>query len=261
MPRANRHFLPGYVWHLTHRCHKREFLLKFSKDKQCWLDWLFEARKRFQLCVLNYVATSNHIHLLVYDNREGVIPKSIQLAAGRTAQEYNQRKGRKGAFWEDRYHATAVQDDSHLIQCLVYIDLNMVRAGAVAHPSDWNFGGYTEIQQPRKRYSLIDRKKLMELLGIPDSDQLTFYHSEWIEEALRNGSNIRDEKWTESVAVGSQEFVEAAREKLGARVRGRNICSDGGSSVLKETQTPYTALFIPEKACLRPENSYKWDIY
>jgi len=31
MPRANRYFLPGHVWHITHRCHKKEFLLKFSK--------------------------------------------------------------------------------------------------------------------------------------------------------------------------------------------------------------------------------------
>ena len=23
MPRANRHFLPGHVWHLTHRCSSR----------------------------------------------------------------------------------------------------------------------------------------------------------------------------------------------------------------------------------------------
>ena len=29
MPRANRHYIPGYVWHITHRCHKKEFLLKF----------------------------------------------------------------------------------------------------------------------------------------------------------------------------------------------------------------------------------------
>jgi len=32
MARANRHFISGYAWHLTHRCHKREFLLKFAKD-------------------------------------------------------------------------------------------------------------------------------------------------------------------------------------------------------------------------------------
>ena len=23
---ANRHFLPGHVWHITHRCHSKEFL-------------------------------------------------------------------------------------------------------------------------------------------------------------------------------------------------------------------------------------------
>lgn len=24
MARPNRHYIPGYVWHLTHRCHRRE---------------------------------------------------------------------------------------------------------------------------------------------------------------------------------------------------------------------------------------------
>ena len=60
MPRASRYFLAGYVWHLTHRCHKKEFLLKFARDRQRWRQWLFEARKRYNLCVLNYIVTSNH---------------------------------------------------------------------------------------------------------------------------------------------------------------------------------------------------------
>ena len=29
---------------------------------------------------------------------------------------------------------------AHLSQCLVYIDLNMVRAGVVSHPSKWPHG-------------------------------------------------------------------------------------------------------------------------
>ena len=33
---------------------------------------------------------------------------SMPLIAGRTAQEYNQRRATKGAFREDRYHATAI---------------------------------------------------------------------------------------------------------------------------------------------------------
>jgi len=84
------------------------------------------------------------------------IPKSIQLIAGRTGQEYNVRKKRKGAFWEDRYHATAIEESEHFFRCLVYIDLNMVRTGVVNHPSEWLFGGYHEIQQPRRKCVLID---------------------------------------------------------------------------------------------------------
>ena len=95
MPRANRHYIPGYVWHITHRCHKKEFLLKFARDRRRWLQWLFEAKKRYGLRVLNYMVTSNHIHLLVRDiGDRDVIPNSIQLIAGRTGQEFN--RGRTG---------------------------------------------------------------------------------------------------------------------------------------------------------------------
>ena len=100
--------------------------------------------------------TSNHIHLLVKDGQEReVIPQTMQLIAGRAGQEYNQRKNRNGAFWEDCYLATAVEAGQHLIQCMVYIDLNMVRTGVVTHPSEWPFSGYNEIQNPRQRYSLL----------------------------------------------------------------------------------------------------------
>jgi REP element-mobilizing transposase RayT len=148
--------------------------LKFDKDKRRWIHWLFEAKKRFGLMILNFTVTSNHIHLLVYDGKVDIIPKSIQLIAGRTGREYNQRKNRKGAFWEDRYHATAVKTGKHLIRCLAYIDLNMVRAGVVQHPGEWVYGGYQEIQNPRQRYTLINRQKLTALLGIKDNDQLPF---------------------------------------------------------------------------------------
>ena len=173
MPRANRHYIPGYVWHITHRCHKKEFLLKFAKDRRRWLQWLFEAKKRYALTVLNYVVTSNHAHILVVDDGDrDVIPKSIQLIAGRTGQEYNQRKRRKGAYWEDRYHATTVESDEHLALCMVYMDMNMVRAGVVDHPEQWPFCGYNEIQSPRQRYALIDYPRVMGLLHMRDFKEL-----------------------------------------------------------------------------------------
>jgi REP element-mobilizing transposase RayT len=237
MPRAKRYFLPGFAWHITHRCHRTEFLLKFSTDRRSWMSWLFEAKKRYGLRVLNYMATSNHIHLLVFDNgKQGAIPRSMQLIAGRTAQEYNLRKKRKGAFWEDRYHATAVETNHHLVSCLTYIDLNMVRAGVVAHPSEWPSGGYAELQRPRERYSIIDHRALMDLLGIPSIEALQWAHRDRVERALARCEQVRESKWTESVAVGSADFVKAVKTKLGARARGRTIWGSDAESTLREPQ-------------------------
>ena len=111
MARAHRIHVPGQVWHLTHRCHQRRFLLKFARDRRRWRAWLYAARRRYGLCVLDYTATSNHVHLIVRDRDQGEIAASMQLLEGCTAQAYNRRKRRGGAFWEDQYHATAVVED------------------------------------------------------------------------------------------------------------------------------------------------------
>ena len=114
MARAKRHYIPDQIWHITQRCHKREFLLKFKQDRHRWIQWLFEAKRRFGLVVLTYVVTSNHIHLIVKDDSDHDSP-AVGLVAGRTAQEYNRRKRRRGAFWEDRYHSTAIETGEHLV--------------------------------------------------------------------------------------------------------------------------------------------------
>jgi REP element-mobilizing transposase RayT len=262
MPRASRHYIPGYVWHITHRCHKKDFLLKFGKDRRRWLWWLFEARKRFGLSVLNYTVTSNHVHIIVRDNgNRNVIPKSIQLVAGRTGQEFNQRKNRKGAYWEDRYHATAIETGRHLVQCLVYIDLNMVRAGVVKHPMDWPFCGYNEILAPKERYALIDYEGLKNIFNFKTVDELAESYRGWIEESLQKMSHGRDGKWTESIAVGSESFVTETKELLGVNVRGRVVAERDGVFELRESVTPYNSILGHGNSSLRPQNGYPWEVY
>jgi putative transposase len=253
MPRAHRLFLPGYVWHITHRCHRREFLLRFARDRRRWRHWLFEARKRYGLCVLNYIVTSNHIHLLVLDRGVGETAKSMQLIAGRTAQEYNQRKHRCGAYWEDRYHATAVDTDDYLARCMVYIDLNMVRAGAVTQPGQWPVSGYREIQYPPARYRIIDTAALMALLGIHDVDTLQRVHGQWVQQALRAAPAERNAHWSESLAVGSRAFVARFQADSGLNSH-RRIVPNGGGYCLREASAPYSAHLGDENATLRAEN-------
>ncbi|MHB8406047.1 MAG: transposase [Gammaproteobacteria bacterium] len=254
MPRANRHALTGHVWHITHRCHRQQFLLKFARDRRLWRQWLFEARKRYGLCVLDFIVTSNHIHLLVQDRGRGEIANSMQLIAGRSAQAYNQRKQRRGAYWEDRYHATAVQVDTYLARCIAYIDLNMVRAGAVSHPREWEMCGYQEIQHPPARYRVIDYPALMNLLGISSFQQLQLTHRHWVEDALKAEPAKRDERWSQSLAIGSYEFISQFQADLGATAIHRDIEEHGNSHALREDTGSYTRGLDGESSRLRAEN-------
>ena len=238
MPRANRYHIPGLVWHVTQRCHKREFLLKFHHDKKRWLYWLYKAKQRYQISILNFTVTSNHIHLLVLcDKNTNFIPNTIQLASGRIAWEYNKRKNRSGAFWEDRYHATAVETDTYLIQCMIYIDLNMVRASVVSHPEDWSFCGYQEIMGYKKRYKLIDQKRLLQMLGF-DEERLKRQYHELIETHMELKKLQKDERWTESIAVGSRKFVEEIQSRLGDKAKKSIIYEINGSFELRKAEFP-----------------------
>ncbi|BCS95563.1 hypothetical protein DSLASN_11950 [Desulfoluna limicola] len=190
--------------------------MKFARDRRRCTGWLFEAKKRYGLCVLNYIVTSNHFHLLVYDTgAPRIIPKSLQLIAGRTAQEYNQRKGRKGAFWEDRYHATAVASDNHLAECLTYIDLNMVRAGVVEDPSDWECSGYHESLLQRQRYRIIDSERLMHLLGMEDERTMAEHRQRWIQAKIQEGNLVRETIWSQGVAVGGEAYLKEIQTQVG----------------------------------------------
>jgi putative transposase len=206
VPRANRICIPRHAWHITHRCHEQSFLLKFARDRRRWRHWVFEAKRRYGLSVLDDIATSNHIHLRCADRGHDEIPTSMQLIAGRSAQDFNRRKDRRGAFWEDRYHAAAVQTDSHLARCITYIDLNMVRAGAVA--------------------------------------QLARIQDQWLDAEIETSRRAPD--WTESAAIGDEEFVTDFKAMLEPRGFHREISSGAGGWVLRDT-TPDNSASLPSK--------------
>ncbi len=204
------------------------------------------------MVILNYAVTSNHIHLLVVDDGDReVIPQAIQLVTGRTAQEYNLRKHRTGAFWEDRYHATAIESGEHLLRCMVYIDLNMVRAGVVKHPSEWIFSGYNEVQKPRYKCSLIAHERVRELAGFDSLDKFRVAHAGWVADSLRDGSHKREPLWTESIAVGSDQFVGTIKKSLGIKAKGRKVVEKENMFCLREKAAAYnSAIFGPKNGII-----------
>ena len=220
MPRGKRYIVPGHTYHLTHRCHNREFLLKFQKDRTVYWRMLRERVRKFGISLFNACVTSNHVHLLLRPDPSGALEslsRFMQSLEGDFSQYYNRRKRRQNAFWGDRYHGTMIEFGEHLWKCLLYIDLNMVRAGVVGHPREWEWTGYQELMGLRKRYRLLDVPTLMEYLGAGTEQSFRENYAYCLDEAIEREELKRDAKWTESLAVGSEAYVK----KVGRGIRNR----------------------------------------
>ena len=67
--------LSGYSVHVTHRCHNRAFLLKSRQDRRAYVERLRLAARRFEIGILDYVVTSNHVPVLAS------VPRGEELSA------------------------------------------------------------------------------------------------------------------------------------------------------------------------------------
>ncbi len=76
----------------------------------------------------------------------------------------------------------------------------------------------------------------------------------------QNGTNQRDVKWTQSIAVGDTEFVMETKAKLGSKALGRRAKKNDEAYELKEPQRPYNRVFDPEKCGLRLKNDHLWQV-
>lgn len=252
MPRADRYMLEGYVYHLTHRCHNRAFLLRFARDREVYREWLRVGVRRYEAPVFAYAITGNHVHLVVYVRDRDAVGRLMDLTAGATARQYNRRKQRSGAFWEGKYHATAVESGAHLWRCLRYADLNMVRVGKVAHPRKWRWCGYDELTGQRERYRILDIDGLLQHLGGVASSSFFEIYAADMEKTIIAGEAIREAMWTEGVAVGSRPFVERVVREVGrTEVIYAQLPSLGAESwcVREHPKPAYTAKSSPGTGC------------
>ena len=217
MGRANRLRLDGGVFHITHRCHNRAFLLKFARDRDAYRANAREHLRRYDLSVLDYCVTSNHVHLLVDAPERLEVSGFMRDVASEFARAYNRRKDRADAFWGDNYHATLVEDGEYLWRCLCYIELNMVRCGVVEHPRDWEWVGYHEIMGQRRRYRLIDVDRLCWRLRVQTVEEVRRNLIASLSEKIAREEVKREPCWTSSLAVGSLEFVEKVKPLILSR--------------------------------------------
>lgn len=239
MPRASNYLLEGYTYHLTQRCHGREFLLKAGQDRDAYRAWLREGVLRFKVPVYGFCVTRNHVHVVVHAVDREAVASLMHLASGATAKSFNVRKERHGSLWLHPYHCTVIQDGQHLLNCLRYVDMNMVRAGCVSHPRQWTWCGYHELAGNRRRYKILNVEHLVERLQMGSVSAFQQLYAESIEERLACGKHEREDYWTSSLAVGNKDFVNGITSRYRNRYDFTTEIAGDGAWTVRERPSSY----------------------
>jgi REP element-mobilizing transposase RayT len=112
------------------------------------------------------------------------------------AREANKEDGCTGRFWEGRFKSQALLDESAVLACMAYVDLNPVRAKMASTPED---SAHTSIQKRTLavKHKRLQPKSLMPFVG--NSRQampkgIAFSLQDYCELVDTTGRCIRDDK-------------------------------------------------------------------
>ena len=68
-------------------------------------------------------------------------------------------------------------------------------------------------------------------------------HRQWVEVAIKDTTQQQESFWSNSVAVGSEDFIEKIQAELGVPACGRSCKPEGEYFALKEPDAAYDVTF------------------
>ena len=135
MARQPRLTVAGYPHHVIQRGNDRQTIVHDDADREKLLTLLSEQAAVFNVSIHAYVIMDNHLHLLATPDTDEGLPKLMQAVGRSYVRYFNNRHQRTGTLWEGRYRSNLIESERYLLACMVYIDLNPVRAGMVPQPA------------------------------------------------------------------------------------------------------------------------------
>lgn len=218
MARLSRLTVPGYPHHIIQRGNNRQTIFSSPADYQMLLALLDENAQKFGVALHAYALMSNHFHLLATPSTTEGLPQMMQAVGRRYVRYFNDSQARSGTLWEGRYRSTLIETDRYLLACMVYIDLNPVRAGMVREAKDYPWSSHGHYVGLRTDRIVTPHPLFWELGNTPFAREAAYA------ELVRVGiTQEQQDALTRSTlggwALGDENFVADLQKRTERRVR------------------------------------------
>ena len=192
-----------------------------------------------------FQANWDRFYSRIFDVSE--LMRSLQA---KIARWYNATHNRRGRFWAERFKSVLLEDEKEAYDCLLYVELNPVRAGMVARPEEYEGSSlyYREIRDdkwmapiteitrtPKRAIALRDYKGAVYYRGsVPTKENQAVISNRLLKQEVSRGFATeglftkRLRHFTDGVVIGSESFVKEKLDRLretGTYLRRKNPVS------------------------------------
>ncbi|BBM83915.1 transposase [Candidatus Uabimicrobium amorphum] len=197
----------GGVYHIIARCNNREYFFKKDEDFDLYLKILGKARKKYNVSIHAFCLTNNHVHLIIGTPHNKNLSLFMQYAQGHFARAYNKKYNKMGSFWSGRYKSTVIESEEYYMNCLMYIELNMVRNVAKKHPKYWKYSSYSQHAEGKGIFQIDYHHQYM-LLGKSSMERQKKYENIMNLKIKEKGLLQKQTHMFQVAICGSQQFIE-----------------------------------------------------
>jgi putative transposase len=239
MPRRARLALPNVPLHIIQRGNNRQACFFADEDYRVYLQWLGEYAAKTGCLIHAYVLMTNHVHLLVSTERRESAGALLKALGQRYVQYINRTYRRSGTLWEGRFRSCLTQEETYLLSCQRYIELNPVRAGMVEHPANYRWSSYRANAQGEADV-LLSPHSLYQALGLDAPSRQAAYRELFryeldpgLVDEIRSATNG-------NYALGNERFATEVAAALGRRAvpgksgRPRRVCEPESGGLFYE---------------------------
>jgi putative transposase len=210
MPRRLRVHVDGGVYHVTLRGNHQQDIFVAEGDRRLLNHIVRKALEKYDLRLHAYCWMRNHLHYLLQVERQP-LSGAMRDISSEFARAMQAKLSTTGHFFERRYHAKLVGDDSYFMELVRYIHLNPVRANVVARPDDFRWSSHHAYVGGRAE-DWVTTELALRLFGSTPSSARAAYVSflanadglEWEPTKHEPG----DQLWTEEKDEGLQRAKE-----------------------------------------------------
>ena len=179
-------------------------------EKNAYLKYLSNEKKKYDIKILAYVIMDNHIHLLIYDEKEENVSKWMQIVNTKYAKFYNKVHERVGYVYRDRFKSKPILDRTYLYNVLAYIHFNPVEAGISKELGQYSFSSYNDYLYNRK-----SKEEIMLLFNNEDYQSIfNLIHKKYYKKMLLKSSESPEKILEKYIHSGNIKEIKRNKELI-----------------------------------------------